>query len=61
MIVLSGGITRAADLYLDRVKEKVARDVYSRSSKINTRIELASGISDSGDVGIIGAALIEEM
>ncbi len=61
VIVLSGGITRAADLYLDRVKEKVARDVYSRSSKINTKIELAKGISDSGDVGIIGATLIEKM
>ncbi len=58
VIVLSGGITRAADLYLDKVKEKVARDVYSRSSRINTRIELSKGVSDSGDVGIIGAAII---
>ncbi len=61
VIVLCGGITRAADLYLDYVKEKVARDVYSRSSRINTKIELARGVSDSGDVGIIGAALIGEM
>ncbi|MCR5557108.1 MAG: ROK family protein [Butyrivibrio sp.] len=61
VIVLSGGITRAADLFLDKVKEKVARDIYSRTSKVNTQITLARGISDSGDVGIIGAALVDKM
>ena len=61
VIVLSGGITRAADLFLDKVKEKVARDVYSRDSRINTEITIARGISDSGDVGIIGAALSDKM
>ena len=61
VIVLCGGITRAADLFLDQVKEKVARDIYSRASKKNTQIMLARGISDSGDVGIIGAALIDKM
>ena len=61
VIVLSGGITRAADLFLDKVKEKVARDIYSRDSRINTQIVLARGISDSGDVGIIGAALVDKM
>lgn len=61
VIVLSGGITRAADLFLDKVKEKVARDIYSRASKVNTKIALARGISDSGDVGIIGAALVDKM
>ncbi len=61
VIVLSGGITRAADLFLDKVKEKVARDVYSRDSRINTEITIARGITDSGDVGIIGAALVDKM
>ena len=61
VIVLSGGITRAADLFLDKVKEKVARDVYSRDSRINTEITIARGITDSGDVGIIGAALADKM
>ena len=61
VIVLSGGITRAADLFLDSVKEKVAKDVYSRASKINTQILLAKGTADSGDVGIIGAALVDRM
>ena len=61
VIVLCGGITRAADMFLDKVKEKVARDVYSRASRINTEITLAKGISDSGDVGIIGAALVDKM
>ncbi len=61
ILVLSGGITRAADLFLDKVKEKVARGVYSRNSSRNTDISLARGISDSGDVGLIGAALIDRM
>ena len=61
VIVLSGGITRAADLFLDKIKEKVARDVYSRDSRINTEITIARGITDSGDVGIIGAALADKM
>ncbi len=61
VLVLSGGITRAADLFLDRVKEKVAGDVYSRTSSKNTNITVAHGIADAGDVGIIGAALIDKM
>ena len=61
VLVLSGGITRAADLFLDKVKEKVAAGVYSRNSSRNTQILLARGISDAGDVGIIGAALIDKM
>ena len=59
VLVLSGGITRAADLFLDQVKEKVAKEVYSRSSKRNTQITLPRGIADAGDVGIVGAALID--
>ena len=39
----------------------MARDIYSRASKVNTKIALARGISDSGDVGIIGAALVDKM
>lgn len=61
VLVLSGGITRAADLFLDKVKEKVAKGIYSRTSSRNTQILLAKGIADAGDVGIIGAALIDKM
>ncbi len=61
VIVLSGGITRAADLFLDKVKDKVAKEVYSRASKINTKIILAKGISDSFYVGIIGTSLVYKM
>lgn len=59
VLVLSGGITRAADLFLDDLKKKVAKGIYSRNSEKNTDIVLAHGISDAGDVGIIGAALID--
>ncbi len=60
VLVLSGGITRAADLYIEAVKEKVKRGVYSRNSEKNTKIMIAHGIPDAGDVGIIGAALIDK-
>ncbi len=61
ILVLSGGITRSADLFLDSVKEKVSRDVYSRDSSKNTKIMIAKGTSDAGNVGVIGAALIDKM
>lgn len=61
ILVLSGGITKAADLFLYSVKEKVSRDVYSRDSSKNTKIMIAKGTSDAGDVGVIGAALIDKM
>lgn len=60
VLVLSGGITRAADLFLDDLKKKVAKGIYSRTSEKNTEIMLAHGIEDAGDVGIIGAALIDK-
>ncbi len=58
VLALSGGITRAADLFLDDVRKRVSAGVYSRSSSKNTEIIVAKGIPDAGDVGIIGAALI---
>ena len=60
VLVLSGGITRAADLFLEDLKKKVAKGIYSRTSEKNTEIMLAHGIEDAGDVGIIGAALIDK-
>ena len=60
VLVLSGGITRAADLFLDDLKKKVSKGIYSRTSEKNTEIMLAHGIEDAGDVGIIGAALIDK-
>ena len=61
VLTLSGGITKAADLYLDKLKEMVSKGIYSRNSSKNTEIMLSKGISDSGDIGIIGAALIYKM
>ena len=61
MLTLSGGITKAADLYLDKLKDLVSKGIYSRNSSKNTEIMLSKGISDSGDIGIIGAALIYKM
>lgn len=60
VLVLSGGITRAADLFIDQLREKVSKGVYSRTSKKNTFITVAKGIADAGDVGIVGAALISK-
>ena len=60
VLVLSGGITRAADLFIEQVREKVSKGVYSRTSKKNTFITVAKGIADAGDVGIVGAALISK-
>ena len=59
VLALSGGITRAADLFLDDVRKRVSAGVYSRSSAKNTEILVAKGILDAGDVGIVGAALIQ--
>ncbi len=60
VLVLSGGITRAADLFIEQVRDKVSKGVYSRTSKKNTFITVARGIADAGDVGIVGAALISK-
>ncbi|SDZ72766.1 glucokinase [Lachnospiraceae bacterium NK3A20] len=59
VIVLSGGITRAGDLFLPALKEKVLANVYSRDSAVNTKIRIADAIPDAGDVGIIGAAVMD--
>ena len=61
VLTLSGGIIKAADLYLEDLKSLVAKGIYSRNSSKNTEIMLSKGISDSGDIGIIGAALIYKM
>ncbi|SHN65549.1 glucokinase [Butyrivibrio hungatei DSM 14810] len=60
VLVLSGGITRAADFFIEQVRDKVSKGVYSRTSKKNTFITVARGIADAGDVGIVGAALISK-
>ncbi len=60
VLALSGGITRAAEFFLEDVKIRVSENVYSRNSEKNTEILVAQGIPDAGDVGIIGASLIKE-
>lgn len=52
---IGGGVSRAGEALLRPLREEVARRVYSRNSKRNTRIELAKL---DNDAGILGAALL---
>ena len=55
VLCVGGGVSRAGEVLLLPLREKVARRVYSRNSKRNTRIELAKL---DNDAGILGAALL---
>lgn len=55
VICVGGGVSRAGEVLLRPLREKVARRIYSRNSKRNTRIELAKL---DNDAGILGAALL---
>lgn len=52
-MVIGGGISAVADLFLPATIEKVSKIVYSRESKKNTKITAAKF---GNDAGIIGAA-----
>lgn len=56
VLCIGGGVSRAGEVLLRPLREEVARRVYSRNSKRNTRIELAKL---GNDAGILGAALLE--
>lgn len=58
VLVLSGGIMRSGDLFLEKLKEMIHEKIYSRESVINTWIGQADACEDPGDAGIIGAASI---
>ncbi|MGO5291520.1 ROK family protein [Porcincola sp. LCP21S3_C12] len=58
VLVLSGGIMRSGDLFLEELKEMTHEKIYSRDSAVNTWIGLADACEDPGDTGIIGAACI---
>lgn len=55
VLCIGGGVSRAGEVLLRPLREEVARRVYSRNSKRNTRIELAKL---GNDAGILGAALL---
>lgn len=55
VVCIGGGVSRAGEALLLPLREKVARRIYSRNSKRNTRIELAKL---DNDAGILGAALL---
>lgn len=55
VLCVGGGVSRAGEALLLPLREEVARRIYSRNSKRNTRIELAKL---DNDAGILGAALL---
>ena len=58
LIVVGGGISGAAELFLPQVQERIARMVYSRASKVQTLLRPAKF---GNDAGIVGAARLGDM
>lgn len=52
---IGGGVSRASELFLPQVIEKVSRMIYSRDSEKNTDIRVARSFNEAG---IIGASLL---
>ena len=57
-LVIGGGISGAAELFLPQVQERIARMVYSRASKVQTLLRPAKF---GNDAGIVGAARLGDM
>ena len=57
-LVIGGGISKAAELFLPQVQEHIARMVYSRASKVQTLLRPAKF---GNDAGIVGAARLGDM
>lgn len=55
VLCIGGGISRAGNVLLMPLREKVMARIYSKNAKRNTRIELAKL---DNDAGILGAALL---
>lgn len=55
LICIGGGVSKAGDMLLEPVKEKVAGKIFSKNSVKNTDIRLARL---DNDAGIIGAAML---
>jgi glucokinase len=55
LLVLGGGLTEVADLYLDRTRERFVDEVLGGRSRSGTRIEVAQS---GPTAGAIGAALL---
>lgn len=57
-LVIGGGISGAAELFLPQVQERIAQMVYSRASKLQTLLRPARF---GNDAGIIGAARLGDL
>ncbi len=57
-LVIGGGISGAAELFLPQVQERIARMVYSRASKVQTLLRPARY---GNDAGIVGAARLGDL
>ncbi|HJA93473.1 MAG TPA: ROK family protein [Candidatus Eisenbergiella merdipullorum] len=57
-LVIGGGISGAAELFLPQVQERIAQMVYSRASKVQTLLRPARF---GNDAGIVGAARLGDM
>ena len=55
LVCIGGGVSKAGDMLLAPVKEKVAGRIFSKNSARNTDIKLARL---DNDAGIIGAAML---
>lgn len=55
LICIGGGVSKAGEMLLAPVREKVAGKIFSKNSARNTKIELARL---DNDAGIIGAAML---
>ena len=57
-LIIGGGISGAAELFLPQTQERIAKMVYSRASRVQTRIRPAEF---GNDAGIVGAARLGDM
>ncbi len=57
VLCIGGGVSRAGDVLLRPLEERVSRLVYSRNAAKNTRLTLATLY---GEAGVLGAALLGE-
>ena len=55
VLCIGGGVSKAGDMLLQPVRNKVSQRIYSKNSKRNTTIQLAKL---DNDAGVLGAALL---
>lgn len=57
VLCIGGGISKAGDMFLTPLKDLIGKQVYTRNSKHQTKIMIATL---NNDAGIIGAAMLKE-